>query len=116
MKKSVFGILIFSMVFGFIVYAIADYGTEQKVRFIQDETVLATRIVQLRADILAHTQKWNSRGYVAGGANPIIVADYAGTAYEGLTVAEITAGQTTLAAFETWINAGHDDNLEKLAQ
>ena len=75
-SPHIFGILFFSIIFGLIAYAIADYGTEQKVRFIQEETVLAKRVVELRADILAHTQKWNSRGYVAGGANPIVLEDY----------------------------------------
>ena len=116
MKKTFFALTIIGILSAIIVAYAGDYGKTQKQTFIAEEVALAERIVQLRSDFMAHRQKWNSRGYGSGGANEIVLADYAGTQYEGLTIAQITAGQTSMDSFETWIDAGHDDNFVTLTQ
>lgn len=86
----------------------------QKSHFLDTQRNLAMEITSLRDKIRAATQKWNSLGLASGGANEFTQPDIDATQYAGLTVAEVTAIMTTFNSFETWIDGGHDDNLEKI--
>jgi len=90
----------------------------QKQTYIDDMRQLAEKFDGLRTEAAAMTQKWNSLGFTTGGANEFTQLDIDGPTgeypYAGLTVAELTACVTTAMAFETWYDAGHDDNMQKI--
>ena len=90
-----------------------DIVLSQKTQWLADARAAAQRAVNLRAEIGALIQQWNSDGYLHAETG-LIEADYTGTVFEGLTKAQLDLVASTFAAYETWINAGHDDILAKI--
>ena len=91
-----------------------DIITAQKQSWLTSARAAAEKIEEVRYVVADVLQNWNSRGYATGSTDPLVEANFAGTIFEGLTAAQINDVASTLAAFETWINAGHDDNLSKI--
>ena len=87
---------------------------DQKGQFLTDMRALADLMTLIRERAKSLDQKWASLGLGSGGANEFIQTDIDGTAFNGFTVAELTACVTTSQGFETWYAAGHDDNMEKI--
>jgi len=87
---------------------------EQKTQFMTDIRAIADLMVLVRERARALDQKWNSLAFGSGGANEFVAADLTGSLFDGLGITNLTNVVTTLQAFETWFNAGHDDNIEKV--
>ena len=87
----------------------------QKSQFCIDVRAMADLMALVRERCRSLDQKWASLGFGSGGTNVIIQADIdAVPEFSGLLVAELTACVTTAQGFETWFNAGHEDNIEKI--
>lgn len=89
---------------------------DQKGTFLSDMRTLANTMDNVREQAKSLDQKWASLGFGSGGANEFIQTDIDATAFNGLTVAELTSCVTTAQAYETWFTAGYDDNMEKIRQ
>jgi len=87
-----------------------DIITSQKLQWLKDARAAATELETAREKCAEIMQRWASREYLAG----LVESNYAGTEFEGLTKAQLDAVAVTLTGFETWINAGNDDNLSKI--
>jgi len=87
-----------------------DIITSQKQEWLKRARTAAQVLIDAREVIRPVMQDWNSRSYLSG----LIEANYAGTEFEGLTKAQLDDVATSLDAFETWIDTGHDDNLSKI--
>jgi hypothetical protein len=74
----------------------------------QDASILLGRTT--RSTLSEVVQTFNSLNL----GSVLIDADLTGTRWEGLTAADFVAACSSLQAFEAWIDAGHDDNLEKI--
>jgi len=104
----------------FALTASASLIESQKNSYLNEVRAVANDVDALRTQAREAVQKWNSLGFASGGANEFVQSDIDGPTGEypfaGLTVAELTACVTTLIAFETWVDAGHDDNLQKIRE
>lgn len=90
---------------------------DQKASIVSATRTLANEMARVRDMARGIAQKYASLGLGSGGANELMQADLdAMSGFSGLTVAEYTACITTAEAYETWINAGHDDNMQKIRE
>jgi len=87
---------------------------DQKSQFLTDMRALAELLDLVRKKAKELDQKWNSLAFGSGGANEFVDGDMTGTTYDGLGVTALTACVTSVQGFETWYNAGHDDNMQKI--
>jgi hypothetical protein len=82
---------------------------KQKTRYLEGQQTIKQMFDELREKVRQLTQNWNSNGL----ATAFQIEDLAGD-WAGLVVQDIIDGQTTIQAFETWFDAGHDDNMEQI--
>ncbi len=87
----------------------------QKEKVLNKIAELQARFLQVREDCKEVLQVWNSNTMGAGGANEFVDADLTGTQFEGRTAADVIAAMGTIEAFETFYDAGQDDNMTKFA-
>jgi len=113
MKEKIVG-LILVIVIGFFGLAGAALIDDQKATYLSDMRTLANMMNDVREYAKNMDQKWSSLALGSGGANEFIQADIDATVFSGLTVADLTATVTTAQAYETWFDAGHDDNMRKI--
>jgi len=115
MKEKIVG-LILVLVIGFAGLVGAALIDDQKATYLSDMRTLANMMVEVREYAKQMDQKWSSLAFSSGEANEFIQADIDATSFSGFTVAQLTSCVTTTQAYETWFNAGHDDNMEKIRQ
>jgi uncharacterized protein YxeA len=113
--KKLIALMLALLAISVIVFA-GDFKETQKLNFLARMQESTEKIVALRAEMEQLTSDYFSRGYNSGGANELVAADLVGTSWENLAIADITAIVTSDQSFETWIDAGHDDNYSKITK